>query len=747
VAWKRGVSLEVALADRMVVQVKFHKQIRAAKGEDVAVAGEEVTVCDRLLRVFAVFDGHGGRSSAETCGRLLPRLLLESLQRRSADVQSMPSEFEQELAFNEALNAALKEIFHSLDEECKSLKDGSGTTATVAILSDSLVAGKWASVTVANVGDSHVFAEVKKSLLRLNEDQRLDTSEKERERIVAAGGEVARKNEYDVEQPLRLWPGGLMMGRSIGDPEAPHAIADPAINNLMVRLHDVDEETSIPFRLILASDGLWDALAPRQSFSLVRKKPIQPAAQILLKQAAQKAGKDHDDISVVIIDISDDELASRDSMHSFAFIGPVASSFKIYRLWDPNVDNNPWEQILKDEEALKTERQDQRERNERLEKEKEFLRVAAVQSDNAIDDDVQEEGTHGWEEVTHSRGNPSKTKPGKERNDEPVKKTRNKRGGRKKKAKVCFAFKRGETCGRGEACPFLHEISPKEVSEEQVETAPKDPGICFSFCRGDTCERGDACHFRHHLFSGEELQSSVDLNLPDPEEPSRRPSNLEEMAQAEAENAGSSWADLTEDDPPNILEKLNETGRRNRRMRGGQKRNNSRKKTEKTSEVIASATDKVREKSNRDAAVSNLDYCFQYRQRGTCQYGDKCKFSHDLSKIEESPELLELEKKPKLCYGFQRRGTCKYGDSCKFVHDVHKKPNKFEICVEGLTNEIDYASLRSYFEEFGQLSALSHKPKDGIALVAFENVFHTSNVLCKLDHRINNIPVRVTRIV
>ena len=73
----------------------------------------------------------------------------------------------------------------------------------------------------------------------------------------ALPGAIAQSLVEDVVAgPLRIWPGGLAMARSIGDVEAGAlAIAEPEIRQITLPLSGA--------RLIIASDGLWDAITPK----------------------------------------------------------------------------------------------------------------------------------------------------------------------------------------------------------------------------------------------------------------------------------------------------------------------------------------------------------------------------------------------------------------------------------------------------------------------------------------------------
>lgn len=55
--------------------------------------------------------------------------------------------------------------------------------------------------------------------------------------------------------PLRMWPGGLCVSRSIGDLDAgPLIVPLPHVRQVLVTRHRA-------LRLIMASDGLWDLVS------------------------------------------------------------------------------------------------------------------------------------------------------------------------------------------------------------------------------------------------------------------------------------------------------------------------------------------------------------------------------------------------------------------------------------------------------------------------------------------------------
>ncbi|XP_020594257.1 probable protein phosphatase 2C 3, partial [Phalaenopsis equestris] len=88
----------------------------------------------------------------------------------------------------------------------------SGTTATFVIIDG------W-TITVASVGDSRCILDAQGDVSLLTVDHRLEENAEERERVTASGGEVGRLSIVGGAEigPLRCWPGGLCLSRSIGD--------------------------------------------------------------------------------------------------------------------------------------------------------------------------------------------------------------------------------------------------------------------------------------------------------------------------------------------------------------------------------------------------------------------------------------------------------------------------------------------------------------------------------------------------
>ncbi|KAF8406334.1 hypothetical protein HHK36_008421 [Tetracentron sinense] len=179
---------------------------QSKKGEDFTLLKTE---CQRVLgdgvttfSVFALFDGHNGSAAAIYSKENLLNNILGAI----------PSDLSRD-EWIAALPRALVSGFVKTDKDFQEKAQTSGTTVTFAIVDG------WV-ITVASVGDSRCILESAEGVVYyLSADHRLECNEEERERITASGGEVGRLNAGGGAEigPLRCWPGGLCLSRSIGD--------------------------------------------------------------------------------------------------------------------------------------------------------------------------------------------------------------------------------------------------------------------------------------------------------------------------------------------------------------------------------------------------------------------------------------------------------------------------------------------------------------------------------------------------
>nr|XP_043607696.1 probable protein phosphatase 2C 12 [Erigeron canadensis] len=257
---------------------------QSKKGEDFSLIE---TDCRRSLgdgvatySVFGIFDGHNGSAAAiYTKENLLNNVLC-----------AVPPDLNRE-EWVQALPRALVAGFVKTDIDFQQKAQMSGTTVTFVVIEGSIV-------TVASVGDSRCILEsADGAIYHLSADHRLDTNEEERERVTASGGEVGRLNTGGGTEigPLRCWPGGLCLSRSIGDRDVGEFIV-PVPFVKQVKL------SSAGGRLVISSDGVWDALSTEEALECSRGLAPEAAAAQIVKEAVQVKGL-RDDTTCIVIDV------------------------------------------------------------------------------------------------------------------------------------------------------------------------------------------------------------------------------------------------------------------------------------------------------------------------------------------------------------------------------------------------------------------------------------------------------------
>ncbi|XP_047086579.1 probable protein phosphatase 2C 33 [Lolium rigidum] len=230
--------------------------------------------------VFAVFDGHNGVSAA-----------VFSKEHLLEDVMSAVPQGISRDDWLQVLPRALVAGFVKTDIDFQRKGEMSGTTATLVVIDGF-------TVTVASVGDSRCILDTQGGAVSLlTVDHRLEENVEERERVTASGGEVSRLNLCGGQQvgPLRCWPGGLCLSRSIGDTDVGEFIV-PIPHVKQVKLSNAGG------RLIIASDGIWDAVSSEIAAQACRGLPAELAAKLVVKQALKTTGL-KDDTTCVVVDI------------------------------------------------------------------------------------------------------------------------------------------------------------------------------------------------------------------------------------------------------------------------------------------------------------------------------------------------------------------------------------------------------------------------------------------------------------
>ncbi|MED6192772.1 hypothetical protein PIB30_013407 [Stylosanthes scabra] len=265
-------------------EIVYGQASQSKKGEDFILLKNE---CQRVMgdgvstfSVFGLFDGHNGTAAAIYAKENLLNNVLSAI----------PSDLNRD-EWIAALPRALVAGFVKTDKDFQLKAKTSGTTVTFVVIEG------WV-VTVASVGDSRCILEPSEGGIHyLSADHRLETNAEERVRITCSGGEVGRLNTGGGAEvgPLRCWPGGLCLSRSIGDMDVGEFIV-PVPHVKQVKL------SSAGGRIVISSDGVWDALSPEMALDCCRGMSAEAAAPHIVNEALQAKGL-RDDTTCIVVDM------------------------------------------------------------------------------------------------------------------------------------------------------------------------------------------------------------------------------------------------------------------------------------------------------------------------------------------------------------------------------------------------------------------------------------------------------------
>ncbi|KAJ6842149.1 putative protein phosphatase 2C 52 [Iris pallida] len=234
------------------------------------------TIDSQAVRLFGIFDGHGGSRAAE----YLKENLFENLLKHPKFMTDT------KLAIRETYQKTDADF---LDAEKNTLRDDGSTASTAVLVGNHLY--------VANVGDSRAVISKAGKAIQLSDDHKPNRSD-ERKRIESAGGVVMWAGTWRVG-------GVLAMSRAFGNRLLKQfVVAEPEIQEKVV-----DEEFEL---LVLASDGLWDVVANEDAVTLARLEEDPEAAARKLTEIAFSRGS-ADNITIIVVRFHHNDIIGVDS--------------------------------------------------------------------------------------------------------------------------------------------------------------------------------------------------------------------------------------------------------------------------------------------------------------------------------------------------------------------------------------------------------------------------------------------------
>ncbi len=217
-----------------------------------------------------VYDGHGGARAAVIASEMFTPYFLHLWS----------EELDKEMDTRKPIYKLLREVCIEVDRFIVEKGITSGTTvANFYIINNRFYA--------INLGDSRIAIGTEDGAIFLTEDHKPHFPE-ERRRIEALGGFVIKFGVYRVQ-------GELAMSRALGDSHLkPYVIAEPFIlEGLFGRENDY---------VIVACDGIWDAMDAKEAIEIVRKyQDVQKAADALISKAINYGSTDNK--TAIVLDL------------------------------------------------------------------------------------------------------------------------------------------------------------------------------------------------------------------------------------------------------------------------------------------------------------------------------------------------------------------------------------------------------------------------------------------------------------
>jgi len=212
---------------------------------------------------------------------------------------------------------------------------------------------------------------------------------------------------------------------------------------------------------------------------------------------------------------------------------------------------------------------------------------------------------------------------------------------------VCRKYRNTGRCRYRNNCKYEHSDGPEiEVPDRPI----KARGVCFNFRDGKDCKFAEKCRFFH----GSEQDAASEAVV-------REQKRIENKA--------------------NGIQPTD--GKKRRRGRGKAATGDAKDTDGAPRERTSGAAKKKRPKKKKAAQVeqkndAGVAYCRNF-QKGKCRFEDKCKWAHEMAPVQpqsndtkdDGGEKKARKRRPRktgVCYSFRDGGSCQYEESCRFKH-------------------------------------------------------------------------------
>ncbi|TYZ67661.1 hypothetical protein PybrP1_008282 [[Pythium] brassicae (nom. inval.)] len=262
---KRVPSFDAALTQRVMESYVNNRNAPAYDVKRLSKASRHASDTE----LYGIYDGHGGAKCSSLLALLLPLYLL-----RQRD-------------FASDIRSAAARAYTELNDEILS-REAAGQCAGGSTAISLLVRNGVAYF--CNTGDCRAVLVSRKGVAAMTVDHKA-SNEAEKQRIEDAGGMVL------YVHGIPRVSGRLAVTRAFGDAE----FKDQVIPVPEITSHALTPEDEY---IVLASDGLWDALSNEQVLSCIRNNPwldIHELARLLADRAIELGSVDN--VTVVVADV------------------------------------------------------------------------------------------------------------------------------------------------------------------------------------------------------------------------------------------------------------------------------------------------------------------------------------------------------------------------------------------------------------------------------------------------------------